>query len=117
VKRHPIYYLLLTNHYSHERNLKRRQVCKAACERLSRSDFPDATHAPVTIMSPVQSLSPRFLCQPEQRIQGMAHHAASGHDAALPRNTMKLRRLMQNCPSDKAYQRAALCVTAKMARQ
>jgi hypothetical protein len=30
---------------------------------------------------------------------------------------MKLRRLMQLPVEDKAYQRAALCVTAKLARQ
>jgi len=39
-----------------------------------------------------------------------------GHaTAAPPSSVMKSRRLMQNCPiEDKAYQRAALCVTAKL---
>ena len=42
--------------------------------------------------------------------------AASGHAAAAPpRSAMKFRRLMQMPVKDKAYQRAAVCVTAKLA--
>src|SRR5262249_31896584 len=42
--------------------------------------------------------------------------AGSGHAAAaLPRSAMKFRRLMQLPVEGQAYQRAALCVTAKLA--
>jgi hypothetical protein len=37
--------------------------------------------------------------------------------AALPRNAMSLRRLLQIAVEDEAYQRAALCITAQICRR
>jgi hypothetical protein len=50
---------------------------------------------------------------------GCCARAASGHPtAALPRSALNLRRFMQIAAfEDKAYQRGALCVTAKKARR